>query len=94
VTRAFRLILVLGLPAVQAAAQWTPELSLKVETVGDVTASPDGKLVAWTQRRAVTEGEKSEMLTHIWLARAGGDGRRQFTFGEKSATAPAFSPDG
>jgi dipeptidyl aminopeptidase/acylaminoacyl peptidase len=34
------------------------------------------------------------MLTHIWLARAGGSGRRQFTFGEKSATAPAFSPDG
>jgi len=62
--------------------------------VGEVTPSPDGKLVLWTETRAVMEEEKSENLTHIFLAKADGTDRIQLTRGEKSATSPRFSPDG
>src|SRR5215471_10845156 len=74
-------------------AQWTPELSMRVKTVTAPAPSPDGKLAAWTQTQAVMDGEKSEMLTHVFLAHADGSGRLQLTRGEKSANAPAFSPD-
>src|ERR1041384_5489308 len=74
-------------------AQWTPELSMKVQTVTAPVTAPDGRLCAWTQTQAVMDGEKSEMLTHIFLAHADGSGRMQLTRGEKSANAPGFSPD-
>jgi dipeptidyl aminopeptidase/acylaminoacyl peptidase len=74
-------------------AQWTPELSMQVKTVTAPVPSPDGKLAAWTQTQSVMDGEKSEMLTHVFVAHADGSGRFQLTRGEKSANAPAFSPD-
>jgi dipeptidyl aminopeptidase/acylaminoacyl peptidase len=80
--------------AALAADTWTPALSMRIQTVAEVTPSPDGKLVLWTQTRAVMEGEKSENLTHIFLARADGSGLVQLTRGDKSATVPRFSPDG
>jgi dipeptidyl aminopeptidase/acylaminoacyl peptidase len=74
-------------------AQWTPELSMKVKTVTAPVPSPDGRLAVWTQTQAVMDGEKSEMLTQVFLARVDGTDRMQLTRGEKSANAPAFSPD-
>ncbi len=88
----FARVLVVMLPAV-LYAQWTPELSMKVKTVSAPVPSPDGRLAVWTQTQPVMDGEKSEMLTHVFLARADGSGRVQLTRGEKSANAPAFSPD-
>lgn len=73
---------------------WTPEVMMQVQTIGAVVPSPDGVLVAYTQSRAVIETEKSEQLTHIFLARADGSRRFQLTQGDKSCTSPAFSPDG
>ena len=73
---------------------WTPELSMQVRPVGEVTPSPDGKLVVYTQSRAVTEAEKSEVDTQIFLAVADGSHRVQLTRGEKSGASPEFSPDG
>lgn len=77
-----------------APTAWTPELSMQVKPVGDVTPSPDGKLVAYTQSRAVMEPDKSEVVTQIFMAAADGSHRTQLTRGEKSASAPEFSPDG
>ena len=85
-------ILLLLLPTA-LFAQWTPELSMKVKTVTSPLPSPDGRLCAWTQTQSVMDGEKSETLTHVFLARADGSGRMQLTRGDKSANAPAFSPD-
>lgn len=79
--------------AADAPQQWTPELSMKVTRVGQVLPSPDGRLVVWTETRAVMEEEKSENLTHIFLGTAGGDRIVQLTRGVKSANAPSFSPD-
>ena len=78
----------------QTPTAWTPELSMQVQPVGDVIPSPDGKLVAYTQSRAVVEAEKSEVNTQIFLAAADGSHRAQLTRGDKSATDPEFSPDG
>lgn len=80
--------------ALHAADSWTPALSMKVQAVADVIPSPDGKLAVWTQTRAVMEDEKSEYLTHVFLGKTDGTWRRQLTRGEKSANAPAFSPNG
>ncbi|HEV3196657.1 MAG TPA: S9 family peptidase [Bryobacteraceae bacterium] len=74
-------------------AQWTPELSMKVKTVTAAVPSPDGRLAVWTETRPVMDAEKSESLTHVFLARADGSGRLQLTRGDKSANAPAFSAD-
>jgi len=67
---------------------------MKVREVADVVPSPDGDWVVYTQTRAVMEEEKSEMLTHLFLARADGSRRFQLTQGGKSCTSPSFSSDG
>ncbi len=74
--------------------RWTPALSMRYNQVGAVAISPDGSRVAYTVREPLMEGEKSEYLTHIWLANADGSRNTQFTRGESSASSPAFSPDG
>lgn len=78
----------------EAATRWTPEVMIKFKRVGGTAISPDGKWVAYTVSTPLTEGEKSEFLTHIWVASADGTVNYQFTFGEKSCTNPQFSPDG
>lgn len=101
-------LLVAGLPfSPPAAAQtppatedagdrgWTPELSMSFRQVQGTALSPDGSTVAFVVREALTEGEESRYLSHIWLAPADGSAPpRQFTWGDESATSPAFSPDG
>lgn len=73
---------------------WTPELSMQYRALGGVALSPHGDLIAYTVNEAVMEGEKSEYLTHIWVTAADGSRNVQYTRGEKSASNPAFSPDG
>lgn len=78
----------------QSPLSWSPELSLRVQKIGDVTAAPDGKSAAWTQTRNIIETEKSEPLTHIFLWRQGRPSAIQLTRGEKGSQDPAFTPDG
>lgn len=73
---------------------WSVETSFKVQGVSAVTPSPDGQWVVWTQTRAVMTEDRSEMLTHLWLAKADGSQRLQLTQGDKSAANPQWSPDG
>lgn len=73
---------------------WTPALSMQYRGVNQVVMSPDGNLVAYVIRTPLMEGEKSEYLSHIWLAAADGSWKTQYTRGDKSCTSPAFSPDG
>ncbi|MBL8210111.1 MAG: S9 family peptidase [Bryobacterales bacterium] len=76
----------------QTDSLWTPEHSLRVKKVGSVVPSPDGAAAVWTETRAITEADKSEYLTHIFLYRHGK--ATQLTRGEKSAESPQFSGDG
>lgn len=72
---------------------WTPDELINIKGVGDVQVSPDGRRVAFTVREAVLEDDKSEFLTHIWMANADGSDAFQFTHGEKSCSNPQWSPD-
>ena len=74
--------------------RWTPALSMRFHQVGGLAISNDGAKVAYTVREPLMEGEKSEYLSHIWVADADGSRNAQFTRGEHSAGSPAFSPDG
>lgn len=73
---------------------WTPATSMRVRQIQGIAVSPDGSKVAYGVRVPVMEGEKSEYLTHLWVVNADGSGARQYTRGDKSASSPAFSPDG
>jgi dipeptidyl aminopeptidase/acylaminoacyl peptidase len=93
------LLLALGLgiaaaPQDAKAPGWTPAESMKVLTVGEVQPSPDGRRAVYTVTAAVMAGEKSEMLTHLWIANADGTDARAFTSGDKSSSNPQWSPDG
>ena len=82
------------LTAVQAQSAWTPELELKVKTVGAVRVSPDGKKVVYTVSSPVMAPDKSEFVTQIWLANTDGSEPVQLTYAEKSSDNPRWSPDG
>jgi len=75
-------------------ATWTPEMAMRVKRVTDVRVSPDGTRAAFVVASAVMEGKKSEWLSHVHVGRADGSGTFPLTAGEKSDTAPAWSPDG
>jgi dipeptidyl aminopeptidase/acylaminoacyl peptidase len=75
-------------------AKWTPELALKVKSLSNIAVSPDGQQVAFQVATAETEGERSEWVSQIYVANADGSRAFQLTRGEKSASQPAWSPDG
>ena len=82
--------------AVTSPAQsgWTPELEMKLKTVGAVRISPDGKKVVYTVSSPVMTPDKSEFVTQIWLANTDGTDAVQLTYAEKSSDNPRWSPDG
>ncbi len=67
---------------------------MQIRNIGSVVPSPDAQWIAYTQIKAVADGEHSEQVSQIYLARADGSRRFQLTRGDKSSSAPAFSPDG
>lgn len=71
---------------------WTPDDMLKVNGVGNVQVSPDGRRVVFTVTRH--ELENTNPITHVWLAEADGSHSVQLTQGDRSCTGPRWSPDG
>src|SRR6185503_5239614 len=78
----------------QQTRGWTPDLAMKVKSIGTVRVSPDGQKVAYTVSDAVMTPEKSEFVTQIWLANSDGSNPLQLTFADKSSDNPRWSPDG
>jgi dipeptidyl aminopeptidase/acylaminoacyl peptidase len=87
-------VAVAALTAAEDPGAWTPALSFKVKRVGAVRVSPDGGRAAFVVGTAVMDGEKSEWVSQIHVARTDGGGAFQLTRSEKSSSAPAWSPDG
>ncbi|MDQ2921994.1 MAG: S9 family peptidase [Acidobacteriota bacterium] len=77
-----------------AQSGWTPELEMKVNAVGAVRVSPDGRKVAFTVNSAVMTPDKSEFVSQIWVADSDGSEPVQLTYAEKSSDNPQWSPDG
>ncbi|MEJ7847143.1 MAG: S9 family peptidase [Pyrinomonadaceae bacterium] len=94
-TAAFVLLLTFSIFAqISPPVSWSPELQVKTRVLGNPRISPDGKRVVYTVNEAVTTADKSEFVTHVWLASADGKENFQVTYGEKSSTNPKWSPDG
>src|SRR5260370_37458756 len=77
----------------QAPTSWTPERSMPIQRVAEVSPSPDGKRALWTQTRMLMDTDKSETLTQIFFTRPDGS-TIQLSRGDKSAQQPSSSPDG
>jgi dipeptidyl aminopeptidase/acylaminoacyl peptidase len=91
---------ILGLIVFPAASQeakapgWTPVESMNVKTVGEVQPSPDGRRAVFTVTTPLMTGEKSEMLTHLWVSQTDGSESHPFTSGDRSSSNPQWLPDG
>jgi dipeptidyl aminopeptidase/acylaminoacyl peptidase len=87
-------VLLIGLCSLAAAQNrtYTIEDLLKVRRVGDPQVSPDGKHVAFTVGDVNFDANK--VVTQIYVTSIEGGGMKQLTNGDRSSTAPRWSPDG
>src|SRR5438045_4254507 len=68
---------------------------MKISAVSGPRISPDGSRVAYTVSEVKMEKDKEwKTVMHVWVAPTGGGKTRQYTRGDKSASAPEWSPDG
>jgi dipeptidyl aminopeptidase/acylaminoacyl peptidase len=69
---------------------------MKVSNVGAPRITPDGTRVAYTASESKTEKDKEwKTVTQVWVTPVSTTGAaRQYTRGDKNATAPEWSPDG
>ncbi|MEO6760098.1 MAG: S9 family peptidase, partial [Saprospiraceae bacterium] len=65
---------------------------LQLKTARGAVISPDGKFVAYSVSE--TDWEQDAFVTHLWVAETATGRTWQLTRGKKSASAPAWSPDG
>jgi len=68
---------------------------MKIKSVGNPRISPDGARVAYTVSEIRMEKEKEwKTATQVWVVALNDQKARQYTRGEKNASAPEWSPDG
>ncbi|HEV7681070.1 MAG TPA: S9 family peptidase [Pyrinomonadaceae bacterium] len=68
---------------------------MKVAAVGSPRISPDGSRVAYTVGEVKMEKDKEwKTVTQVWIVPTTGGKAMQYTRGDKSSTAPEWSPDG
>ncbi len=99
-TRSLLLSLAFSLPlmAQAAAPSAAPKKGLTVDDmlamqrISEPTASPDGKLIAFTVRD--TDVEANRGRTDIWMVRSEGGAPWKMTSHVENDGSPAFSPDG
>ncbi len=68
---------------------------LKIRQLGSVTASQDGRFVAYTVRSIVEDEEQGyRYQSQIWIANASrGEAPRQLTYSDEGASVPTWHPD-
>ena len=90
------LILTTLVPAVSATdnSRRVPTIEdlLMLKTVGGVQISPDGKWVAYTV--SSSDFKQDAFVSQIWIADTKTGRKFQLTRGDKSSTAPRWSPNG
>ncbi len=71
---------------------YTVEDLMKVRRVGDPQVSPDGRHVAFTV--GDVNFDANRIVTQIYVVSSDGGDHKQLTSGDRSSTAPRWSPDG
>lgn len=84
--------LLIGSAVIAQGAEPSIDQMLSLRRAGSPAVSPDGRSVAYTVRD--TDLVANRYVTQIWLADAATGETRALTFGAKSNTSPAWSPDG
>src|SRR6476620_132731 len=87
-------VLLIGLCSFAAAQNrtYTVEDLLKVRRVGDPQVSPNGRRVAFTVGDVNFDGNR--VVNRIYTTSIDGGGMKQLTTGDRSSSAPRWSPDG
>ena len=68
---------------------------MKIAVVGSPRISPDAAHVAYTVAEVKMEKDKEwKTVTQVWVVPTAGGKAMQYTRGDKSSTAPEWSPDG
>ena len=73
---------------------WSPTHILKYRQISDLTLEPGGGRLAFVVSTPWMDDEHSEWLSHIHIASSLGEDSFELTRGDKSCTAPEWSPDG
>ena len=77
-----------------AALQWGLAERLAYPAILETEPSPDGRHVLFVVQEPLLADDKSEMISHLYLATAEGGETQQLTFGEAADSTPRWSPDG
>jgi dipeptidyl aminopeptidase/acylaminoacyl peptidase len=94
IASAIAVILLVAIVGASQNARHVPTIDelLTLKTVGGAQISPDGKWVAYTV--GYGDFKQDAFVTQIWLAEVATGRTFQVTRGDKSSTAPRWSPDG
>ncbi len=68
--------------------------TLRVQNVGGPRISPDGEWILYTVSTRDMDDEDLANRTHLWRVSVDGEGNRQLTRGEDSASSPRWFSDG
>ncbi len=77
-----------------ATPTWRPELQIAYPHILEVALSPDGQHVVYVVQEPLLTEEKSEFISHLYLAAGDGAEPIQLTFGESRNSGAQWSPDG
>lgn len=87
------LSVLLLVPAFAAGKRaFTIEDLYRIRGIEHLHLSPDGATILFTLR--TDDLPKAKRVSHLWLMKADGTNARQFTYGEKGESSPAWSKDG
>jgi dipeptidyl aminopeptidase/acylaminoacyl peptidase len=73
---------------------WSVERQITYPLITELSLSPDGRQVVFVVREPLMTDEKSEFISHLYLASLDGGDPIQLTFGEHSNSGARWSPDG
>jgi dipeptidyl aminopeptidase/acylaminoacyl peptidase len=73
-------------------APWKPEDVVYMETLNDMSLSPDGRSVVWIKGEG--DKEKDERISNLFLSNLTEDRTVQLTRGNSNVFLPQWSPDG
>ena len=76
-----------------SGGSWEIERRLGYPLIQEVAPAPDGRRTLYVVREPLLRGDRSEFVSHLYLA-AGDDDPVQLTFGDHRNTTPRWSPDG